>query len=92
MYICLSSKNDILGPVGYGAARFVSQAVELLYKIRFENDVSATAPAQLVLVETSLDSNLDIRTLRVGTFGFSNFTLEVEPRGSFQVCANRISL
>ncbi|WAR23260.1 hypothetical protein MAR_036929, partial [Mya arenaria] len=38
--------NDMLGPDGYGPARFISKDLTLKYTIRFENDANATAPAQ----------------------------------------------
>ncbi|XP_072028717.1 uncharacterized protein [Amphiura filiformis] len=77
--------NDIIGPSGYGDARFMPVDAVLSYRIRFENDVNATAPAQRVFVITTLDADLDIRTLRVGSYGFGNFTQEVaNPSGFLQ--------
>ncbi|XP_041361873.1 uncharacterized protein LOC121377841 [Gigantopelta aegis] len=70
--------NDILGPAGYGDAHFIPADLELEYTIRFENDENATAPAQKVFVVHELDSDLEIRTFRVGSFGFGNFTREIE--------------
>ncbi|XP_071964990.1 uncharacterized protein [Antedon mediterranea] len=77
--------NDMIGPAGYGDARFLPTDEYLDYKIRFENDINATAPAQRVLVTTVLDDNIDIRTLRIGDFGFGNFTNKVtQPAGSYE--------
>lgn len=67
----------MIGPDGYGDAHFVSLNDELEYKIRFENDPNATAPAQVVIVSHVLDSDLDIRTFRIGSFGFGSFTRDV---------------
>lgn len=50
---------------------------ELDYTIRFENDPNATAPAQVVIVSHVLDSDLDIRTFRLGSFGFGSFSHSV---------------
>ena len=47
------------------------------YRIRFENDPNATAPAQRVFIHHQLDDDLDIRTFRIGDFGFGDFTREV---------------
>ena len=47
------------------------------YRIRFENDPNATAPAQRVFIRHQLDDDLDIRTFRIGEFGFGDFTREV---------------
>lgn len=46
------------------------------YKIRFENLINVTAPAQKVFITTDLDSDLDYRTFRLGPVGFGNFTYE----------------
>ena len=46
------------------------------YKIRFENFINATAPAQKVFIISDLDSDLDYRTFRLGPVGFGNFTYE----------------
>ena len=46
------------------------------YKIRFENLINGTAPAQRVFITSDLDSDLDYRTFRLGPFGFGNFTYE----------------
>ena len=40
------------------------------YKIKFENDPNATAPAQLVSITCPLDSGLDLATFKVGAFAF----------------------
>ena len=76
-------QNDIIGPVGYGAARFIAKSMRMNYKIRFENDPNATAPAQRVFIEHTFDSDLNPRTFRVGTFGFGNYTHELEMDRSF---------
>ena len=68
------SQNDMIGPPGYGDARFISLKTPLNYKIRFENDANATAPAQNVIILHTLDQDLDIRTFRITGFGFGNFT------------------
>ena len=75
-YLC--TQNDMIGPSGYGDANFVSPDEELEYTIRFENDPNATAPAQLVYISHVLDSDLDIRTFRLGSFGFGSFTQEIQ--------------
>lgn len=70
-------QNDILGPNGFGAARFIPVDLNLEYRIRFENDPNATAPAQRVFIEHQLDDDLDERAFRVGTFGFGDFSQEL---------------
>ena len=51
--------------------------MRLDYKIRFENNPNATAPAQRVLIQMVLDSDLDIRTFRLGNYGFGDFTRNI---------------
>jgi len=58
-------------------ARFIPVDLNLEYRIRFENDPNATAPAQRVFIEHQLDDDLDERAFRVGTFGFGDFSQEL---------------
>ena len=76
----------MIGPPGYGEARFISLKTPLNYKIRFENDPNATAPAQNVIILHTLDQDLDIRTFRITGFGFGNFVRKLtNTRASIQV-------
>jgi hypothetical protein len=76
--------NDIIGPAGVGAAKFVSAQQPLRYKIEFENDPQlASAPAQSVRITSHLDSHLDPRTFRVGSFGFGDFSFDVPDNQAF---------
>ena len=68
----------MIGPSGYGDANFISPDEELEYTIRFENEPNATAPAQVVYVSHVLDSDLDIRTFRLGSFGFGSFNQDIQ--------------
>ncbi|UOQ69176.1 CARDB domain-containing protein [Hymenobacter volaticus] len=73
-----SDPNDITGPKGYGPQRFVSGRNTMPYTIRFENDPKlATTAAQLVTIVLPLDEQLNPLSVRVGSFGFSNFTFQV---------------
>ena len=67
----------MIGPAGYGDAHFISPRTKLDYRIRFENDPNATAPAQRVFIRSGLDEDLDIRSFRVGSFGFGDFVRNV---------------
>ena len=82
--------NDLLGPAGYGAARWVSSDVVLAYTIRFENDKSASAPAQVVRVVQQLDPDLDFATFELGSFGFGDLVVQVPPGRRFH--SERIDL
>jgi hypothetical protein len=54
------------------------------YTVNFENESSATAPAQTVTVTEQLDPNLDWSTFQLGDIGFGTFLVSVPPgRTSF---------
>lgn len=80
--IFIPSQNDILGPSGFGEARFIAADTRLDYRIRFENEANATAPAQLVTITTSLDEDVDMATFQLGDFGFGNFTFDSNSRSA----------
>ena len=83
-------QNDMIGPSGFGEARFISVQDPLNYKIRFENAANASAPAQRVIIRHKLDNDLDLRSFRVGSFGFGNFTREIlEGKAFLQVRNHR---
>ncbi|MBX9652516.1 carboxypeptidase regulatory-like domain-containing protein, partial [bacterium] len=69
--------NEITGPVGYGDPRFVSATDALNYTINFENLKTASVPVQTLTITTQLDSDLDYRTVRFGSFGFRGLTFEL---------------
>ena len=74
--------NDIVGPAGAGAARWVRHDKTLSYRIRFENDPErANAPAKTVVVTQPLDPALDGRSFRIRRFGFGGRTVEVTGSG-----------
>ncbi len=76
--------NDIVGPEGYGDARWVAQSQSLPYTIRFENDAErATAPAQEIRISLPLDPDLDLRTFRLGRFGFGLLRFDVPANTAF---------
>ncbi len=73
--IASKDPNDIMGPAGYGEKKWVAVTQTMTYTVRFENDPKlATAPAQTVSVNMEVDSTLDVRSFRLGNFGFGSFT------------------
>jgi YD repeat-containing protein len=70
--------NDITGPTGFGPEHWVPATERLPFTIRFENLSDASAPAQRVLITTKIDRDIDIRTLRLGDFGFGDFIFDVD--------------
>ena len=76
--------NDIIGPRGFGDERWISAAQKLNYMIRFENDPElATAPAQVVEIRHPLAPTVDIRSFRLGSFGFGPFSFDPPPNVSY---------
>lgn len=82
-YFCIQvirpiDPNDIIGPRGYGEARWVSVMDTLDYTIRYENDPKfATAPARNVIIEHAFDKNVDSTSFRLGPFGFGYFAFTI---------------
>jgi RHS repeat-associated protein len=76
-----SDPNAKSGPAGYGPEGFIAADAALPYRISFENDPTATAPAQLVVVTDSLDANIDWSTLQFTEVGFGDNVIAV-PAGS----------
>jgi RHS repeat-associated protein len=75
--------NDIVGPDGAGDQEFITASGTKAYTIRFENDASAGAPAQRIVVTQQLDSDLDFRSFRLDDFGFNNQRFELDGRSGF---------
>lgn len=63
--------NDKLGERGVGPARYVMGSSNLGYAISFQNEPSATAPAQTVVVTDQLSTTADdLRTFSLGPIAF----------------------
>jgi hypothetical protein len=82
--------NDMYGPFGFGDKKWVAANpganVLYNYRINFENDsTKATAPALVVKVVSKIDSCLDIRTLRLGNYGFYNRTFQTSSSGASSI-------
>jgi subtilase family serine protease len=75
--------NDIIGPSGTGQEHWITAAETLPYTIRFENKQDATAPVHQLKVTQKLDSDLDWRTFRVGSFGWGDLQFTVPENRSF---------
>ena len=72
----------MIGPASYGSFDFVADAgTALPYQIDFENDPSATAPAQSVTITDQLDPNLDWSTFQLTGIGWGDTVLSI-PAGS----------
>jgi len=71
--------NDSIGPGGFGPAGFIAPGGPLPYRIDFENEATATAPAQRVVVTDQLDPNFDWNTFELTAVGFGNTDIIVPP-------------
>jgi RHS repeat-associated protein len=72
-----SDPNDLIGPSGFGAAGYVSADALFSYRVDFENEASATAPAQQVVVTNQLNSNFDLSTFELTDIGFGDTLISV---------------
>jgi hypothetical protein len=75
--------NEKFGPAGYGSQSFIVAASPFPYRITFENDPSATAPAQRVDITDQLDSDLDWRTVQFTGVGFGDTNIIIPPNSQY---------
>jgi len=73
--------NEKTGPAGYGEAAYVAEGTLLAYRVDFENEVEATAPAQRVVITDRLDAGLAWTTFELTEIGFGDHVIVV-PSGS----------
>jgi RHS repeat-associated protein len=71
--------NAKTGPVGVGSDCYVPADGTLAYQIYFENEPSATAPAQQVTITDQLSTNLDQSTFELTEIGFGDKLIAVPP-------------
>ena len=71
--------NQKIGPMGMGDARHILPSATLPYRVDFENDVSASAPAQQVTITDQLSANLDWQTFQLTDIGFGDQMIIVPP-------------
>src|SRR4051794_39629059 len=72
--------NDKFGPSGVGDARYLHRGVPLSYNVVFENQATATAPAQEVVITDQLDASaLDVGTFALGPINFGATQVDVPP-------------
>jgi len=64
--------NDLEGPNGVASGRSMAANQQFRYAIYFENQPSATAPAQTVTITDTLNANLDLSTVTLGPITFPN--------------------
>jgi len=69
--------NAKLGPAGVGAQAYVLPGQTLPYRVDFENDATASAPAQYVAVRDQLSASFDWSTFELTEVGFGDRVLPV---------------
>jgi RHS repeat-associated protein len=79
--IASKDPNEKFGPGGFGTAGFVAGDGVFPYRIDFENDKEATAPAQVVRINDQLSDKLDWDTFQLTEIGFGDLVLTV-PEGN----------
>jgi RHS repeat-associated protein len=75
----ISDPNAKVGPSGSGTGGFVQANWVPAYRIDFENEPSATSPAQQVIITDQLSSNLDWATFQLTEIGFGDRLVVVPP-------------
>jgi YD repeat-containing protein len=63
--------------VGFGDQGYIPPNTPIAYTIYFENEPTATAPAEKVVVTDPLDANLDLSTVQLTQIAFNNVTLNL---------------
>ena len=69
--------NELIGPSGYGTGNYLADASLLPYRINFENDAKATAPAHQVTISNLLNANLDSASFELTEIGFGDHLVMV---------------
>jgi len=70
--------NELTGPKGYGDAHYIPIDQLIAYRIDFENDKEASAPAQQVDITNQLDKNIDPSTFQLTEIGFGEELISVQ--------------
>jgi RHS repeat-associated protein len=77
--------NQKIGPSGFADPAFVASGVLLPYRVDFENDAEATAPAQRVDIVDQLSEKVDWDSLQFTEVGFGDTIIVIPPgRQHFQ--------
>jgi hypothetical protein len=74
-----SDPNRMTGPAGFGSLGFIPNETLLSYRIDFENETNATAPAQEVVVTGPLTTNLNWATFQLTELGWGDQLIILPP-------------
>jgi len=72
-----SDPNEKLSPTGYGVHQLIGSETLLPYRVNFENEEDATAPAQIVTIADQLDTDLNWATFELTEIGFGDERIPV---------------
>jgi hypothetical protein len=76
--------NDKTGPLGLFSKGILTNSEKINYRIRFENDSTATAPARLVTILDTLDATVfDTNSVIFKDVKFGEFEYHAAPNASF---------
>jgi hypothetical protein len=80
-----SAGATISGPSGFGPSQFVPAFTALPYVVRFSNPAESTSAANEIVIVTTLDDDLSIRSFRIGDIKIGGVTINVPAgRANFQ--------
>ncbi|MBN2473846.1 MAG: RHS repeat protein [Pirellulales bacterium] len=71
--------NQKTGSAGFGPEAFIPPDMLLSYRVDFENDAEATAPAQHIIITDQLSADLDWTTLQFTEVGFGDTQITIPP-------------
>lgn len=71
--------NELLGPAGFGPENYLRTDNLLAYRVNFENDPSATAPAQQVEITNPLPAAIDGTSFTLSSVGFGERFFPIPP-------------
>lgn len=75
--------NSKTGPAGFGTNGCIAASGTWAYRINFENETNATAPAQQVVISDQLDGNLDWSTFQLTEIGWADQLVAVPPNTAY---------
>lgn len=87
--------NEKTATAGVGDQHYIARGDEITYQVYFENKSTATAPAQEVFIDDTLDSNLDWSTFKLDEIAFGSqvvTSLSGKQSGTDQVQAGNMLL
>jgi Beta-propeller repeat len=76
-YLAPGDPNRLAGPNGIGGAQWVARSHRLNYAVFFENEPSASAPAQSVVVSNPLDPSIDLSSVSLTAINIAGIQVPI---------------